>query len=98
VLLAFKGKSPCLATSLWRPHTSLATDDADKEVALGSASPLTTAEIAALGVLQVSVGGAISRSAWGGFATAFRTLIENGTFAGFANALTGGELNALFRS
>jgi 2-methylisocitrate lyase-like PEP mutase family enzyme len=65
---------------------------------VGSASQLTTAEIAALGVRRVSVGGAMARAAWGGFSIASRRLIENGTFDGFANALTGGELNALFQS
>ncbi len=64
---------------------------------VGSTSELTMQEIAALGVRRVSVGGALARSAWGGFIRAAKTLAENGKFDGFANAASGQELNALFR-
>jgi 2-methylisocitrate lyase-like PEP mutase family enzyme len=64
---------------------------------VGSASPLTVQEIAALGVRRVSVGGALARSAWGGFMRAARLIAEQGKFDGFANAAAGQELNSLFR-
>ena len=64
---------------------------------VGSASDLTVQAIAALGVRRVSVGGAMARSAWGGFIRAAKSLAEQGSFAGFADAAPGGELNALFR-
>ena len=64
---------------------------------VGSASDLTVQAIAALGVRRVSVGGALARSAWGGFMRAARLLAEQGRFDGFANAASGHELNSLFR-
>ncbi|WP_423456061.1 isocitrate lyase/PEP mutase family protein [Ottowia sp. VDI28] len=63
---------------------------------VGSASTLTVAEIAALGVRRISVGGALARSAWGGFTRAAQTLAEQGRFDGFADAAPGSQLNALF--
>ncbi len=64
---------------------------------VGSASELTIQKIAALGVRRVSVGGALARSAWGGFMRAARVLAEEGKFDGFATAASGKELNWLFR-
>ena len=64
---------------------------------VGSTSALTLADIAALGVRRVSVGGALARSAWGGFMRAAQSLAQQGTFDGFAGAASGAELNALFR-
>jgi 2-methylisocitrate lyase-like PEP mutase family enzyme len=54
-------------------------------------------DIAALGVRRVSVGGALARSAWGGFMRAARTIADEGRFDGFASAASGAELNAFFR-
>jgi 2-methylisocitrate lyase-like PEP mutase family enzyme len=64
---------------------------------VGSTSDLTLADIAALGVRRVSVGGALARSAWGAFTRAAKGLAEQGTFDGFAGAASGAELNGLFR-
>jgi len=63
---------------------------------VGSASKLTLDEISALGVRRVSVGGALARSAWGGFMRAARSIAEHGKFDEFASAASGRELNALF--
>jgi 2-methylisocitrate lyase-like PEP mutase family enzyme len=63
---------------------------------IGAASELTLQDVAALGVRRVSVGGALARSAWGGFMRAARTIAEQGRFDGFADAASGAELNALF--
>ena len=57
---------------------------------------LTMADLAALGVRRVSVGGALARAAWGGFIRAAKELVENGTFNGFADAAPHGELNEFF--
>ena len=57
---------------------------------------LTMPEIAALGVRRVSVGGALARSAWGGFMRAAKLLAEEGKFDGFADAASGQELDAFF--
>lgn len=64
---------------------------------VGSVSDLTLAGIAALGVRRVSVGGALARSAWGGFMRAASLLADAGSFDGFADAASGSELNTLFR-
>lgn len=63
---------------------------------VGGASDLTMAEIAALGVRRVSVGGGLARAAWGGFMRAAKDLAQHGRFDGFAGAATGTELNGLF--
>jgi len=64
---------------------------------VGWASELTVQEIAALGVRRVSVGGALARSAWGGFMRSARLIADQGRFDGFADAASGNELNSLFR-
>ena len=64
---------------------------------VGWASELTLEDISALGVRRVSVGGALARSAWGGFMRAARLIAEQGKFDGFSSAATGRELDALFR-
>lgn len=64
---------------------------------VGSASPLTVADIAALGVRRISVGGAMARAAWGGFMRSAQMLAEHGKFDGFADAASGRELNLLFK-
>ena len=64
---------------------------------VGAASPMTLADIAALGVRRVSVGGALARSAWGGFMQAAQALAE-GRFDGFADAAPGAALDAFFHA
>ena len=63
---------------------------------VGSASELTLQTIAALGVRRISVGGALARSAWGGFMRAAKLLADQGRFDGFADAASGSELNSFF--
>ena len=65
-------------------------------VLIGSASEFTLQDLAAMGVRRVSVGGALARSAWGGFMRAVETLVQ-GRFDGFVNAAPGNQLNDLFR-
>jgi 2-methylisocitrate lyase-like PEP mutase family enzyme len=64
---------------------------------VGSTTELTMQDIAALGVRRVSVGGALARSAWGGFMRAAKLIAEQGKFDGFADAASGNELDAFFR-
>lgn len=64
---------------------------------VGAASEFTLADIAAMGVRRVSVGGALARSAWGGFMRAAQAIASEGRFDGFAAAASGAELNAVFR-
>jgi 2-methylisocitrate lyase-like PEP mutase family enzyme len=63
---------------------------------VGSAAELTVQAIAALGVRRISVGGALARSAWGGFMRAAKVLADQGRFDGFADAAPGSELNSFF--
>ena len=65
-------------------------------VLVGSAFT-TVAELAALGVRRISVGGALARAAWGGLARAAGELARDGTFAGFSTALSSAELENLFK-
>jgi 2-methylisocitrate lyase-like PEP mutase family enzyme len=62
---------------------------------LGAASDWTLADVAAMGVRRISVGGALARAAWGGFLRAARGLAE-GRFDALAGATPGGELNKFF--
>lgn len=64
---------------------------------VGSASALSVAEIAALGVRRISVGGALARAAWGGFMRAAKTLAEQGRFDGFADAVPHDALQSVVR-
>ncbi|OJU88603.1 MAG: 2-methylisocitrate lyase [Burkholderiales bacterium 66-5] len=66
-------------------------------VLIGGTSAFTMADMAALGVRRVSVGGGLARAAWGGFMRAARELAEQGRFDGFAGAASGRDLNTLFQ-
>jgi 2-methylisocitrate lyase-like PEP mutase family enzyme len=57
---------------------------------------LTVADLASMGVRRVSVGGALARSAWGGFTRMAKEIAEQGSFAGFKDAASGAELNGFF--
>jgi len=57
---------------------------------------LSVADLAGLGVRRISVGGALARSAWGGFLKAARQIAEEGRFDGFAGAPSSKEIVDLF--
>lgn len=57
---------------------------------------LTVKQLADLGVRRISVGGALARTAWGGFARAAREIHEHGSFTSFAEAMSFAELANLF--
>jgi 2-methylisocitrate lyase-like PEP mutase family enzyme len=65
-------------------------------VLMGGPSALTVKDLAELGVRRISVGGALARAAWGGAMRAAKLIAEQGSFAGFADAAPGAELNKLF--
>jgi len=67
-------------------------------VVCGSAGVFSVAELAALGVRRISVGGGLARAAWAGFYDAARLLAGEGRFDGLAGGTSGNELNALFAS
>jgi 2-methylisocitrate lyase-like PEP mutase family enzyme len=56
----------------------------------------TVAELAALGVRRISVGGALARAAWTGFMAAAKEIAERGTFDTLGRAIPFAELNQLF--
>jgi len=58
--------------------------------------PASVAELAAMGVRRVSVGGALARAAWAGFLQAATELADLGTFASLARAVPFGVINQAF--
>jgi 2-methylisocitrate lyase-like PEP mutase family enzyme len=66
-------------------------------VLIGWASDLTVAELAELGVRRISVGGALARAAWTGFAHAAERIASAGSFAGLGTNLPAVDLNGFFR-
>lgn len=66
-------------------------------VLIGWETALTLQDLADLGVRRVSVGGALARSAWGGFARAAMMIANEGKFSGFSGAFPGQELDSFFR-
>lgn len=65
-------------------------------VLVGWPSALSVAELADLGVRRISLGGALARSAWGGFQRAAQLLASQGRFDGLANGADARELNRFF--
>jgi 2-methylisocitrate lyase-like PEP mutase family enzyme len=60
-----------------------------------SGAPLSLAELSALGVKRVSVGGGLARAALGAFLRAAREMREHGTFAFTGDAVSSREINSL---
>lgn len=56
----------------------------------------SVADLAALGVRRISVGGALARAAWGGFLEAAREIAHQGTFTALARGAPSAELNGAF--
>lgn len=56
----------------------------------------TVAELTELGVRRISVGGALARSAWGGFMAAATEIARDGTFKTLAGAAPFAEVDGLF--
>ena len=65
---------------------------------LVSTSAFTVAEIAAMGVRRISVGGTLARVAWTAVTQSARQIAETGKFDSFAGVMPNSELNALFRA
>ncbi len=65
-------------------------------VLVSTPGDMTVADLAALGVRRISVGGAMARAAWGGFMRSAQMLAEHGRFDGFADAASGKILNEFF--
>ncbi|HEY2817832.1 MAG TPA: isocitrate lyase/phosphoenolpyruvate mutase family protein [Casimicrobiaceae bacterium] len=64
---------------------------------LVSSAGMAVADLAALGVRRISVGGALARTAWGAFMRAAIAISEQGSFAGFADAVAFADLNGLLK-
>jgi len=70
---------------------------APKAVNVLAASDFTTvAELTAVGVRRISVGGALARAAWTGFLDAAKEIAEKGTFSALGRAIPFAELNGRF--
>jgi 2-methylisocitrate lyase-like PEP mutase family enzyme len=63
---------------------------------MSSASGLTVADIAEMGVRRISVGGTLARVAMHAFIKAAREIAEQGSFDSFAGVISNAELNAFF--
>lgn len=57
---------------------------------------LSVADLAALGVRRISVGGALALAAWTGFTRAAQKLMSEGSFAGFTNSVSYPDINGFF--
>jgi 2-methylisocitrate lyase-like PEP mutase family enzyme len=57
---------------------------------------LSVADLAALGVRRISVGGALALAAWTGFTRAAQKLKSEGSFAGFAGSVSYPDINGFF--
>lgn len=66
-------------------------------VLVGSDMPFTVSDIAEMGVRRISIGGAMARTAWTGFANAIEPLKE-GRFDGFKDLISHQELDHFFGS
>jgi len=66
-------------------------------VLVGAPIGLSVADLAAMGVRRVSVGGALARAAWGGFIRAATEIAEHGTFDALADATPHAKLQQFFR-
>jgi len=67
-------------------------------VLVGAPIGLSVADLAALGVRRVSVGGALARAAWGGFIRAATQIAHHGCFDALADAPPHATLDAFFRA
>jgi 2-methylisocitrate lyase-like PEP mutase family enzyme len=65
-------------------------------VLMGSPGGPGLTDLAQLGVRRVSVGGALSRAAWGGFMSAAQALVRQGNLDGLAPMPTHDDVDALF--
>jgi 2-methylisocitrate lyase-like PEP mutase family enzyme len=57
---------------------------------------VTVSQLADLGVRRISVGGALARAAWAGFARAAQEIYDGGSFTSFVDAMPFGELTEMF--
>lgn len=67
-------------------------------ILIGWNSDLAVQDLAELGVRRISVGGALARSAWGGFLQAARSIAEQGRFDFGPAAPSGASMNDLFNA
>ena len=67
-------------------------------VLMGSSGGPGLAMLSQLGVRRISVGGALSRAAWGGFMSAAQALVRQGNLDGLAPMPTHDDLDGIFRS
>lgn len=58
---------------------------------------LTVADVAALGVRRISVGGTLARVAWGAMIRSAKQIMNEGRFDSFADVVAHPELNGFFR-
>lgn len=62
-----------------------------------SATEFSTADLAAMGVRRISVGGTLARVAWTAVTRVAREITQDGKYTGFNGTTSNAELNAFFR-
>jgi 2-methylisocitrate lyase-like PEP mutase family enzyme len=65
-------------------------------VLVGRNTGLTVADLAALGVRRISVGGALARAAWTGFMRAAESIAADGAFTAFDGLVPHTQINGFF--
>lgn len=76
----------------------LSSVDRPVNVLMGlTAVSMSLADLSAMGVRRVSVGGSLARAAWGGFLKAAHELRDHGTFAYAADAVPMAMINGMFK-
>jgi 2-methylisocitrate lyase-like PEP mutase family enzyme len=63
---------------------------------MSSATNFSVADLAALGVRRISLGGSLARVAWTGFAKVVRDIANDGRFDGLRGVMGNAELNTFF--
>ena len=66
-------------------------------VLMPGALGLSVADLAALGVRRISVGGTLARVAWGAFIRTAKAIAGEGRFDGFKDAVPHAEINGFLR-
>ena len=90
--------APGLRSSAEVSHVVTAVAPKPVNVLMGRGSDFTTvAELAALGVRRISVGGALARVAFTGFLDAAKEIAEQGTFERMGRAIPFADLNSRFQ-
>jgi 2-methylisocitrate lyase-like PEP mutase family enzyme len=89
--------APAIRTSALMEAVIKAVAPKPVNVLIGAALGLTVSDVTKLGARRISVGGAMARTAWGAFMRSARAIASEGRFDAFADTVSHGELQNLFK-